>query len=573
MGKVKGQRDNKGMRPIREIAAAIGLLEDDLEYYGRYKAKVGLKAINRLKRRTDASLILVSAMTPTPAGEGKTTVSIGLAQALAKLGKSAMVALREPSLGPVFGIKGGATGGGLSRVLPADDINLHFTNDFPAVESAHNLLSALIDNSIFHGNPLNIDPRKITWRRVMDINDRSLRDIVIGLGGSTNGVPRETGFDIVPSSEIMAILCLSRSYAELKDKIRKTLVGFTYDDRPVMTGDLKVEGAVTALLKHALLPNLVQTTEGVPAIIHGGPFANIAQGTNSIIGTDLALRLADYVVTEAGFGFELGAEKYFDIVAPYGNLNPRIVVLVATIRALKYHAGVAREDLNGPNPRLAVLGMANLRKHYENIDKFNVPCIIALNRFPSDTDEEIRAVVEAAEYEGMNIAPADIFRLGGEGGLELAEKTANLIAQSSGAFRTLYKWDQPVEDKIFTIASEIYGAVSIDYQPLARRNLDLIKKFGFDKLPICIAKTQQSLSDNPALLGLPRDFIVTVREIKIASGAGFLIPITGDILRMPGLSKTPAAYHIDIDDDGNITGVDSPPLPAIPATPGAARHG
>jgi formate--tetrahydrofolate ligase len=558
MGKVKEQRAVKGIRPISEIAASIGLAEDDLECYGRYKAKVRIEAIKRFERRANASLILVSAMTPTPAGEGKTTVSIGLAQSLARLGKPTIVALREPSLGPVFGIKGGATGGGLSCVLPMDEINLHFTNDFPAVESAHNLLSALIDNTIFHGNPLNIDPRKITWRRVMDMNDRSLRDIVIGLGGSTNGVPRETGFDIVPSSEIMAILCLSRSYAELKDKIRNILVGFTYDDKPVITGDMKVEGAVTALLKHALLPNLVQTTEGVPAVIHGGPFANIAQGTNSIIGTDLALRLADYVVTEAGFGFELGAEKYFDIVAPYGNLSPRIVVLVATVRALKYHAGVSSEDLNEPNPRLAVLGMANLRKHYENIDKFNVPCIIALNRFPSDTDEEIQAVISAAEDEGMNIAPADIFRLGGEGGLELAEKVVNLIAKSSSTFRSLYKWDQPVEDKIFTVASKIYGAVSIDYQPLAKRNLDIIKKFGFDKLPICIAKTQQSLSDNPALLGLPRDFVVTVREIKIASGAGFLIPITGEILRMPGLSKAPAAYHIDIDDDGNITGISNP---------------
>jgi formate--tetrahydrofolate ligase len=546
------------MKPIYEIAASIGLAEDDMECYGRYKAKVRIEAIKRFERRANASLILVSAMTPTPAGEGKTTVSIGLAQALAKLGKQTIVTLREPSLGPVFGIKGGATGGGLSSVLPADDINLHFTNDFPAVESAHNLLSALVDNSVFHGNPLNIDPRKITWRRVMDMNDRSLRDIVIGLGGSTNGVPRESGFDIVPSSEIMAILCLSRSYAELKEKIRKILVGFTYDDKPVITRDLKIEGAVTSLLKHALLPNLVQTTEGVPAIVHGGPFANIAQGTNSIIGTDLALRLADYVVTEAGFGFDLGAEKYFDIVAPYGNFNPRIVVLVATVRALKYHAGMPTESLNEPNPRVAVLGMANLRKHYENIDKFNVPCIIALNRFPSDTDAEIQAVVRAAENEGMNIAPVDIFRLGGEGGLELAEKTTNIIAGASGTFRSLYRWDQPVEDKIFTVASKIYGAVSIDYQPLAKRNLDLIKKFGFDKLPICIAKTQQSLSDNPSLLGLPSDFIVTVREIKIASGAGFLIPITGDILRMPGLSKTPAAYHIDIDDDGNITGITTP---------------
>jgi len=546
------------LKPITEIAASIGLAEEDLELYGRYKAKVRLEAIRRFQRRPDAALILVSAMTPTPAGEGKTTVSIGLAQALARLGKATIAALREPSLGPVFGMKGGATGGGLSRVHPVDDINLHFTNDFPAVESAHNLLSTLVDNSVYHDNPLHLDPRKITWRRVLDMNDRFLRDIVIGLGGSVNGVPRETGFDIVPSSEIMAILCLSRSYAELKQKIRRILVGFTRDDRPVMAGDLKVEGAVTALLKYALLPNLVQTTEHVPAIVHGGPFANIAQGTNSIIGTDLALRLADYVVTEAGFGFDLGAEKFFDIVAPYGGLDPRIVVLVATVRALKYHAGVAREELERSNPRAAVLGMANLRKHYQNIDKFGIPCIVALNRFASDTEDEIRAVVKAAGDEGMSIAPCDIFRRGGEGGLELAENTVAILGRSRGGFRPLYDWNLPVEDKIFTVASEIYGAVSIDYQPLARRNLDLINRYGFDKLPVCIAKTQQSLSDNPSLLGLPRDFIVTVREIKIASGAGFLIPITGEILRMPGLSKMPAACHIDIDDEGNITGVSSP---------------
>ncbi|HOG81642.1 MAG TPA: formate--tetrahydrofolate ligase [Smithellaceae bacterium] len=555
MRKTKEHTPGNQLRHIFEIASKLGLTEDDLELYGRYKAKIRLEVARRFSRRKSSSLILVSAMTPTPAGEGKTTVSIGLAQALAKIGKSTVAALREPSLGPVFGIKGGATGGGLSRVHPVDDINLHFTNDFPAVESAHNLLSAILDNSIFHGNPLNIDPRKITWRRVIDMNDRSLRDIVIGLGGSTNGVPRETGFDIVPSSEIMAILCLSRSYEELKDKISRILVSFTYDDKPVIAGDLKVEGAVSALLKYALMPNLVQTTEGVPAIVHGGPFANIAQGTNSIIGTELALCLADYVVTEAGFGFDLGAEKYFDIVAPYGNFNPRIVVLVATIRALKYHAGIAREELNHPNAHAAVLGMANLRKHYENIDKFNVPCIVALNRFPSDTDEEIQAVVKAAENEGMNIAPADIFKRGGEGGLELAEKTVRLIAGAEGTFTPLYDWKLPVEDKIFKVASEIYGAVSIDYQPQARRNLDMIKKIGYDKLPVCIAKTQQSLSDNPNLLGLPSNFIVTVREIKIASGAGFLIPITGEILRMPGLSKTPAAYNINIDETGNIQGI------------------
>jgi formate--tetrahydrofolate ligase len=557
MKNVKKEHVDKSLKPIVEIASSIGLKEDDLECYGRYKAKVRLESIRRFERRPNSSLILVSAMTPTPAGEGKTTISIGLAQALAKLGKSTIAALREPSLGPVFGMKGGATGGGLSCIHPVDDINLHFTNDFPAIESAHNLLSALLDNSVYHGNPLGIDTRKISWRRVIDMNDRFLRNILVGLGGSVNGVPRETGFDIVPSSEIMAILCLSKSYAELKEKISKILVGYTYDDRPVTAGDLNVQGAVTALLKYALLPNLVQTTEGVPTIIHGGPFANIAQGTNSVIGTDLALRLADYVVTEAGFGFDLGAEKYFDIVAPYGNLNPRIVVLVATVRALKYHAGIGMADIDKSNPRAAVLGMANLRKHYENIGKFNVPCVIALNRFPSDSNDEIRAVVKAAEDEGMNIAPADIFSRGGEGGLELAEKTVKLIAEAQGSYRSIYDWNSPVEDKIFTVASEIYGAVSIDYQPLARRNLDMIKKLGYDKLPVCIAKTPQSLSDNPKLLGLPKDFVVTVREIKISSGAGFVIPITGEIMRMPGLAKKPAAHGIDIDDDGNISGVSS----------------
>jgi formate--tetrahydrofolate ligase len=548
-------RSEQTMKPIIEIAESIGLTEDDLEFYGRYKAKVRLESIRRFERRPGSSLILVSAMTPTPAGEGKTTVSIGLAQALNRIGKKTIAALREPSLGPVFGIKGGATGGGLSQLLPADEINLHFTNDFPAIENAHNLLAAILDNTIFHGNPLNIDPRKAAWRRVVDMNDRSLRNMIIGLGGAASGVPRETGFDIIASSEVMAILCLSHSYKELKEKIGRILMGLTYDNKPVLAKDLKVEGAVTALLKHALLPNLVQTTEGTPAIVHGGPFANIAQGTNSIIGTDLALRLGDFVVTEAGFGFDLGAEKFFDIVARYGELNPKVVVLVATVRALKYHAGIDRKDLSRPNPHVAVLGMANLRKHYENISKFKTECIIALNRFADDSDDEIRAVVSAAEDEGMNIAVADIFRYGGEGGIELAEKTARLAASVTGSYRPLYNWNRPVEDKIFTVASEIYGAVSVDYQAQAKRDLDLIKKFGYDKLPICIAKTQQSLSDNPALLGLPSNFVVTVREIKIASGAGFLIPITGEILRMPGLAKVPAAYNIDIDDDGHITGI------------------
>lgn len=547
--------ESRRMKPIVEIAASLGLRENEIELFGVQKAKIRLDVMARMQRRGDSKLILVSAMTPTPAGEGKTTVSIGLAQALAGLGKSTIAALREPSLGPVFGAKGGATGGGRSRLHPAEDINLHFTNDFPAVESAHNLLAALIDNSIFHDNPLGIDPRRVSWRRVLDMNDRYLRDIVIGLGGSTNGVPRETGFDIVPSSEIMAILCLSLSYRELKERIRKILVGFDYRNSPVVAGDLRVEGAVAALLKYALLPNLVQTTENVPAIVHGGPFANIAQGTNSIIATELALRMAECVVTEAGFGFDLGAEKYFDIVARYGDFNPRAVVLVATLRALKYHGGVERDELHLPDSRAAIAGLANLRKHYENIAKFNVPCVIALNRFSSDHQDEIKAVVQAVEDEGMNIAVADVFERGGEGGADLAEKLLGIIGDSESRYTPLYDWGLPVEDKIFKVAHEIYGAVSIDYQPQAKRDLEIIRRHGFSGLPVCIAKTQQSLSDNPGLLGLPKDFIVTVREIKIASGAGFLVPVTGEILRMPGLSREPAAYGIDIDDEGRITGI------------------
>ena len=544
------------MMPILKIAHLIGLGKRDLELFGDYKAKIKLAVRDKFPRRENAALILVSAMTPTPAGEGKTTVSIGLAQALAQLGKKTIVTLREPSLGPVFGRKGGATGGGRSSLLPAEEINLHFTGDFAAVETAHNLLAALIDNAIYHGNNLKIDPRKIMWRRVLDINDRSLRHIVIGLGGTVNGVPRETGFDIVPSSEIMAILCLSRSYGELKERIGRILVGFTYEDEPVYVRDLKVEGAVAALLKYAFLPNLVQTTEGVPAIVHGGPFANIAQGTNSILATDLALRLAECVITEAGFGFDLGAEKFFDIVAPYGEFFPRACVLVASIRALKYHAGVFPEELATPAPHMAILGMANLRKHFENIGQFGVPCVIALNRFPTDTEEEIKAVIEVAENEGMQIVVCDCYRRGGEGGLTLAERIIQTVEdQPTPKPRKLYDWYLPVEDKIFTVASRIYGATAIDYQRQAKRDLAVIKKCGLEKLPVCIAKTQQSLSDNPELLGLPRDFIVNVREIKIASGAGFLIPITGDIMRMPGLPPQPAALHIDLDGEGNIKGV------------------
>lgn len=544
------------MKPILEIGSSIGLGREDLELFGDYKAKIKVKMRDKFPRRPEAILVLVSAMTPTPAGEGKTTVSIGLAQALARRGQKTIVTLREPSLGPVFGRKGGATGGGKASILPADEINLHFTGDFAAIEAAHNLLAALVDNAVYHGNSLKIDPRRITWRRVLDINDRSLRHIVIGLGGTVNGVPRETGFDIVPSSEIMAILCLSRSYTELKEKIGSILIGFTYDDEPVYVRDLKVEGACAALLKYAFLPNLVQTTEGVPAIVHGGPFANIAQGTNSILATDMALRLADFVITEAGFGFDLGAEKFFDIVAPYGGFSPRACILVATIRALKYHAGVPLNELSSPSPRMAILGMANLRKHYENIGQFRVPCIIALNRFPTDTDEEITAVMETAESEGMEIALCDCYRQGGKGGYDLADRLIQLVRSNpTTEVKKLYDWHLPVEDKIFTVASRIYGAAAIDYHREARRDLVLIKKCGLEELPVCIAKTQQSLSDNPELLGLPRDFIVNVREIKIASGAGFLIPITGEIMRMPGLPPFPAALNIDIDEEGQIKGV------------------
>jgi len=544
------------MKPVEEIARIVDLTKEDLELFGNYKAKIKLSVLKRFPRNPSARLILVSAMTPTPAGEGKTTVSIGLAQALAQCGRRVMVTLREPSLGPVFGRKGGATGGGSSSLFPAEDINLHFTGDFSAVENAHNLLAALIDNAIYHNSNLRIDPRKITWRRVLDINDRALRHIVIGLGGTVNGIPRETGFDIVPSSEIMAILCLSRSYGELKERIGRILIGFSYEDEPVYVHDLKLEGAITALLKYALLPNLVQTTEGVPALVHGGPFANIAQGTNSIIATDLALRLADYVITEAGFGFDLGAEKFFDIVAPYGEFSPHLCILVATVRALKYHAGMTLEELAVPSPHMAIRGMSNLRKHYENIGLFKVPCIVALNRFPSDSEEEIKAVTDAAEGEGMTISVCDCYRHGGKGGRQLAEQVLHHLRNNPLAeAKRLYDWHLPVQDKIFTIASRIYGASSIDYQRQAKRDLALIKKCGWEKLPVCIAKTQQSLSDNPELLGLPRDFIVTVREIKVASGAGFLIPITGDILRMPGLPPHPAALDMDMDEEGHIKGL------------------
>ncbi len=543
------------LKEITEIAKDLGLNENDLELYGNYKAKIKFETIEKLKSNKTGKLILVSAITPTPAGEGKTTVTIGLTQAMNKIGKKAIAAIREPSLGPIFGIKGGAAGGGYSQVLPMEDINLHFTGDMHAVTSANNNLAALIDNSIYNGNPLNINPTTITWKRVMDVNDRALRDIVIGLGGKTQGVPREDGFDITPASEIMAILCLSNNIKELKEKIGNITIGYTYKNEPVKVKDMGFEGAITALLKDALKPNLVQTTENTAAFVHGGPFANIAQGTNSIIATKTALKLADYVVTEAGFGFDLGAEKFFDIVCPYGEFCPSAVILVATVRALKHHGGVKKKDLTKPNVEALKKGLVNLGKHLENIRKFGMRSVVAINKFYTDTDEELQIVKDFAIENGFDASIVEFWEKGGIGGTELAEKVTKLIEDGVCSMKQLYKWDSPVEDKIATIAKEIYGAEKIDFTSDAKKDLRLIKKHGYTKLPICIAKTQKSLSDNPKLLGRPENFLVTVRRILISSGAGFLIPITGDILRMPGLPKHPSAETIDIDEKGNLEGL------------------
>lgn len=543
------------MQPIDDIAAKLGLSPQDIDHYGDYKAKVRYSTLNRLENNPHGKLILVSAITPTPAGEGKTTVSIGLSQALNRLGKKSIVAIREPSLGPVFGIKGGAAGGGWSQVLPMEDINLHFTGDFHAVTAANNTLAALLDNHIYYDNELNIDPRRLTWKRVLDVNDRMLRKIVIGLGGSKQGFPREDGFDITPASEIMAILCLSNNMDELKERIGNITVGFTYDGEPVRVHQLGYEGAIAALLKDALKPNLVQTTENTPAFVHGGPFANIAQGANSILATKTALRLSDYVVTEAGFGFDLGAEKFFDLVCKYGKFCTDAVVLVATVRALKMHGGAKLKDISHPNPAAVAAGLENLGKHLENINKFGMKSIVAINRFPSDTDEELKLVSDYVHANGFEASVVEFHSQGGAGGLELAEKVVKMVDKDVCQYRGLYDWNSPVEDKIFTIASEIYGAQKVDYTTDAKADLKKINKYGFDKLPICIAKTQKSLSDNPDLIGRPKDFLVTVRDIIIASGAGFLIPITGEIMRMPGLPKKPSAEVIDIEHDGNISGL------------------
>ena len=543
------------LKPITETAKKLGIDPEVIELYGKYKAKLPLDLIQPA-RMQGKHLILVSAISPTPAGEGKTTISIGLTEGLNRIGKKTTVVLREPSLGPVFGIKGGATGGGYSQVLPKEDINLHFTGDFNAIEKAHNLLAALIDNNIqSKTSSLGLDPRTVTWKRVMDMNDRSLRHIIVGLGGTSSGIPRETGFDITAASEIMAILCLSESFMDLKERLGNIFIGYTYDKHPLYARDLKAHGAMAALLKDAIKPNLVQTIEGNPAIIHGGPFANIAQGTNSVLATKMGLSLSDFVVTEAGFGFDLGAEKFFDIKCVKAGLNPSAVVLVATIRALKYHGGVKVENLKEENTAALRKGIENLEKHVENMKKFNICPIVALNKFVTDTDAEIQIVADKCKELGVPMEVAEVWAKGGEGAEKLAILAAKVAEQCVCKLKPLYEWSWDIEKKIETIAKEIYGAAAIDYTAQAKSDLKKIIALGLDKLPVCIAKTQKSLSDNPKLLGRPKDFVVTVRQIEIAAGAGFVIPITGEIMRMPGLPEKPAAENIDIDEQGHITGL------------------
>jgi formate--tetrahydrofolate ligase len=547
--------ETAALRPITEIAALLGLDPGVLEPYGRFKAKLPLSLIDA-ERAARAKLILVSAITPTPAGEGKTTTSIGLADGLTRLGRRAIAVLREPSLGPVFGLKGGATGGGRARVGPHTDINLHFNGDFAAVEKAHNLLAAVVDNQLQNRtNNLGLDPVSVRWKRVCDMNDRSLRRIVVGLGGRGFGVPRETGFDITAASEVMAILCLSRSLAELKERLGGIFVGFTAGKRPIFARDLKVAGAMTALLRDALRPNLVQTLEGTPAIIHGGPFANIAQGTNSILATQLGLSLADYVVTEAGFGFDLGGEKFLDLKCRAAGFWPDALVLVATLRALKYQGGAPLKEVGAANADALRRGFANLEKHLENARHFGLETVVVLNRFGTDSDDEVQLLTQLCADGGVPCVASDHYGAGGAGATEAAAAVVAAAHRRPRTPRYTYELSQTVEEKIAAVATRIYGAARVEYGPKARTDLKTIATLGLTGLPVCIAKTQYSLSDNPALLGRPRDFTFTVREIEIAAGAGFLIPIAGELLRMPGLPEIPAAEHIDVDEAGNITGL------------------
>ena len=542
------------MKPITEIGESIGIPATELENYGHYKAKVSLKFTRELEKKPNGKLILVTAISPTPAGEGKTTTTVGLGQALSQLGKKTMICLREPSLGPCMGIKGGAAGGGYSQVVPMEDINLHFTGDLHAITAAHNLLAAMVDNHIQQGNVLGIDPRRVVWNRVMDMNDRVLRHIVVGLGGHPNGVPRESGFDITVASEVMAILCLARSISDMKERFAKIIVGYTYDNAPVTAGDIHAEGAMAALMKDALKPNLVQTLEHVPAFIHGGPFANIAHGCNSVLATKTALHLADYVITEAGFGADLGAEKFLDIKCRFAGLKPDAAVLVATIRALKMNGGKAKNELTESDPEAVKRGLPNLMRHISNMKKFGLPIVVALNMFPSDTAEEKKVIEDACAEVGVAVAESNVFTEGGKGGLDLAEKVLSAIDQGSN-YHTLYDLEGSLKDKIETIAKEIYGAADVAYDPAAAKELKHIEEMGFAHVPVCIAKTPASFSDDPTKLGAPEGFTLHVREARIAAGAGFVVILTGKVMTMPGLPRRPAAEKIDVDEEGNITGL------------------
>ncbi|NPV26939.1 MAG: formate--tetrahydrofolate ligase [Firmicutes bacterium] len=542
------------LKPIIEIAETLGLSEDDLELYGRYKAKISLKVLDQLKDRPNGKLILTTAINPTPAGEGKTTTTVGLGQALSRLGKKAAIALREPSLGPSFGIKGGAAGGGYSQVVPMEDINLHFTGDIHAVTAAHNLLAALLDNSLHHGNPLNIDPRQVVWRRVMDLNERALRNVIIGLGGRLDGVPRESGFDISVASEIMACLCLASNLMDLKERFKRIVVAYTYDGRPVTAGDLQAQGSMAVLMKDAIKPNLVQTLENTPAFVHGGPFANIAHGCNSVVATQMGLKLSDYLVTEAGFGADLGAEKFLNLKCRFAGLRPNAVVLVASVRALKHHGGVAPGQLSEINLAALEKGAANLEKHLENLNKFGLPVVVAINRFPTDSADELRLVKEKCEALGAEVALSEVWAKGGEGGLELAEKVVAACDKPNN-FKFLYDTQRPIKEKIEIISREIYGAEQVIYTKEADNAIDRFTEMGYGDLPVCMAKTQYSLSDDQALRGRPTGFAITVREVRLSAGAGFIVPITGAVMTMPGLPKRPAAVDIDIDRDGRITGL------------------
>ena len=543
------------MKPIKEVAEKLGIAEDALSLYGNYKAKISASQLEALKDKPDGKLILVTAISPTPAGEGKTTTSVGLVDALAAIGKKAVIALREPSLGPVFGIKGGAAGGGHAQVVPMEDINLHFTGDFHAIGVANNLLAALIDNHIHHGNALSIDSRRITWKRAVDMNDRQLRHIVDGLQGKVNGVPREDGFDITVASEVMAILCLSENITDLKNRLEKIIIGYSFEGKPVTAKDLKAGGAMAAVLKDAIHPNLVQTLEHTPALIHGGPFANIAHGCNSVLATKLALKYADYAVTEAGFGADLGAEKFIDIKCRTSGLRPAAVVLVATIRALKMHGGVAKSDLAEENVQAVVDGLPNLEKHLENIqDVYGLPAVVAINKFPLDTEAELQAVYDACQKRGVDVVISDVWANGGAGGKELAEKVVEL-AEGDNHFQFVYNEEDSIETKLNKIVTKVYGGKGVRLTPAAKRELKQLEELGFSNYPICMAKTQYSFSDDAKKLGAPKDFVVTISQLKVSAGAGFIVALTGAIMTMPGLPKVPASEKIDVDKDGNISGL------------------